>query len=444
MPLFRSPHHHEAVLDAIHRAMAVIEFSLDGTILSANTNFLDIIGYRADDLIGQHHRRLCDPELIASREYAAFWERLRHGEFIAGRFKRLTRDGHALWLEASYNPVIDRHGKVIRVVKTAIDITARIRDEQDMHSRLSAIDRSMAVIEFTPDGHILTANANLLGTVGYALDEIQGKHHRIFCERDYAASQEYRDFWAHLNAGKFMTGQFKRLDKQGRTLWLEASYNPVFDVEGRLYKVVKFATNITDRVTRESESTRMAYRISSSTESSANDGSRIISETIAEIRRIADQVATTSLQLDTLAQRSTDINAVIESIRDIAEQTNLLALNAAIEAARAGEHGRGFAVVSHEVRQLSIRTSQATRDIAATIASLRSLTQEVSGGMQACLGSVENGVRMAGEAGDAIDKIRAGANDVVSAIAHVASTLHDLEAQKDPGAAPAATIAGRG
>ncbi|MED5501517.1 MAG: methyl-accepting chemotaxis protein, partial [Pseudomonadota bacterium] len=353
-----------------------------------------------------------------------------------GRFKRRTCDGRALWLEASYNPVIDRHGKVIRVVKTAIDITARVRDEQDMHSRLSAIDRSMAVIEFTPDGYILNANANLLSTVGYALDEIQGKHHRIFCERDYAASQAYRDFWTHLNAGEFMSGQFKRLDKQGRTLWLEASYNPVFDAEGRLYKVVKFATNITDRVTRENESTRMAYRISSNTETSANDGSRIINETITEIRRIASQVATTSQQLDTLAQRSTDINAVIESIREIAEQTNLLALNAAIEAARAGEHGRGFAVVSHEVRQLSIRTSQATRDIAATIASLRNLTQEVSGGMQACLGSVENGVRMAGEAGNAIDRIRAGANDVVSAIAHVASTLHDLEASKGPASAP--------
>jgi len=431
MALFRSSRH-EAVLDAIHRAMAVIEFSREGIILTANTNFLDITGYRADDLIGQHHRQLCAPALAASREYAVFWERLRQGEFIAGRFKRRTCDGHTLWLEASYNPISDRHGKVIRVIKTATDITARVREEQDMNSRLNAIDRAMAVIEFTPDGHILTANDNFLSTVGYTLDELQGTHHRIFCERDYAASQKYRDFWAHLNAGEFMSGQFKRLDRQGRTLWLEASYNPVFDPDGQLYKVVKFATDITDRVTRENESARMAYRISSNTETSANDGSRIINETITEIRCIADQVATTSQQLDTLAQRSADINTVIESIRDIAEQTNLLALNAAIEAARAGEHGRGFAVVSHEVRQLSIRTSQATRDIATTIASLRDLTQEVSGGIQACLGSVENGVRMAGEAGEAIDRIRAGANDVVSAIAHVASTLHHLEAENAP------------
>lgn len=431
MALFRSPHHHEAVLDAIHRAMAVIEFSPEGRILSANANFLDATGYRADDLIGQHHRRLCAPELAASHEYAAFWERLRQGEFIAGRFKRRTHDGQPLWLEASYNPICDRHGKVIRVVKTATDITARVRDEQDMKSRLNALDRAMAIIEFTPDGHILTANDNFLNTVGYTLDDIRGAHHRIFCAQDYAASQEYRDFWTHLNAGEFMSGQFKRVDKQGRPLWFEASYNPVFDPDGHLYKVVKFATDITDRVTRENESAQMAYRISSTTEASANDGSRIINDTVTEIRRIADQVASTSQQLATLEQRSDDITTVIESIHEIAEQTNLLALNAAIEAARAGEHGRGFSVVSHEVRQLSIRTSQATRDITATIASLRDLTQEVNGGMQACLGSVENGVRMAGEAGQAIDKIRAGANDVVSAIQHVASSLPQIETDND-------------
>ncbi|MGQ7244298.1 methyl-accepting chemotaxis protein [Salinicola sp. V024] len=432
MALFRSPRHHEAVLDAIHRAMAIIEFSPEGIILTANNNFLDITGYRGVDLIGQHHRQLCDPALAASREYAAFWDRLQQGEFITGRFKRIAEDGHTLWLEASYNPVRDRRGKIIRVVKTATDITARVRDEQDMHSRLNAIDRAMAVIEFSPDGHILTANDNFLNTVGYALEELKGTHHRIFCERDYAASQKYRDFWVHLNAGEFMSGQFKRLDRRGRALWLEASYNPVFDSEGQLYKVVKFATDITDRVTRENESAQMAYRISSNTETSASDGSRIIDETITEIRCIADQVAAASQLIDSLAQRSADISAVVESIRDIAEQTNLLALNAAIESARAGEHGRGFAVVSHEVRQLSICTSQATRDITATVASLRDLTHEVSGGMQVCLGSVENGVRMAGEAGHAIDRIRAGANDVVSAIAHVTSTLSHLEAENAP------------
>ncbi|WP_280538751.1 PAS domain-containing methyl-accepting chemotaxis protein [Chromohalobacter sp. 11-W] len=431
MGLFRLPHQHAAVLNAIHRAMAVIEFSPQGVILSANANFLATTGYQAETLLGQHHRLLCDRELAVSHEYAAFCERLRQGEFIAGRFKRVARDGRPLWLEASYNPITDRHGKVVRVVKTATDISERVRREQDMKSRLNALDRSMAIIEFTPDGHIITANRNFLDTVGYTLQEIEGMHHRIFCARNYAEGQEYRAFWHRLNAGEFMSGQFQRVDKQGHTLWLEASYNPVFDPDGHLYKVVKFATNITDRVTRENESAQMAYRISSTTEASANDGSRIINDTVEEIRRIAEQVASTSQQLATLEQRSTDINKVVESIHDIAEQTNLLALNAAIEAARAGEHGRGFAVVSHEVRQLSLRTSQATQDITATIASLRDLTQEVSSGMQACIGSVDNGVRMAGEAGQAIDKIRSGANDVVSAIQHVASSLPQLEADND-------------
>lgn len=437
MPLFQSLHDHEALVNAIHRAMAVIELSPEGIVRSANTHFPDITGYCAGDLIGQHHRRLCTQGLAASGEYTRFWERLRQGEFIAGRFERLTRKGDTLWLEASYNPVKNRQGKVIRVVKTATDITARVGAEQEMNSLLNAIDRAMAVIEFTPDGHILTANDNFLSTVGYTLDELQGKHHRIFCERDYAESQEYRDFWAHLNAGEFLSKQFKRVDRQGRTLWLEASYNPVFDAGGHLYKVIKFATDITGRVTRENESASMAYQISANTEASANDGSRIIKETVSEIRHIAEQVAATSQQLDTLAQRSAEIDKVVENIRTIAEQTNLLALNAAIEAARAGAHGRGFAVVSREVRQLSIDTSQATRDIAATVATLRDLTRAVSCGMQSCLGSVDNGVRMAGEAGDAIDRIRAGANDVVNAIAHVSSTLHHLKAGDD--AAPRCT-----
>ena len=428
MALFRSPPPHATVLDAIHRAMAVIEFSPEGRILSANANFLEATGYRADDLIGEHHRRLCAPDLVASHEYAAFWERLRQGEFIAGRFKRRTRDGQSLWLEASYSPICDRHGKVVRVVKTATDITARVRDEQEMNSRLNAIDRAMAVIEFTPDGHILTANDNFLNTVGYTLYEIRGVHHRIFCAQDYAASQEYRDFWAHLNAGEFLSGQFQRLDRQGRTLWLEASYNPVFDGDGNLYKIIKFATDITQRIERhqaESDSARMAYRISTDTGVSATDGTRIIGEAVEEIRHIEARIRQTSTVIDELTRRSQDINAVIENIQQITEQTNLLALNAAIEAARAGEHGRGFAVVAREVRELSTRTTHATRDIVSTIDTLRELTQHADAGMRDCLIGVESGVRRAEDAGRTIQRIRQGANEVVAAIERFSATLDD-------------------
>ncbi|SPJ32915.1 methyl-accepting chemotaxis protein [Kushneria phyllosphaerae] len=410
------------LVEAIHRAMAVIEFDPQGTVLCANPAFFEATGYSAETLAGQHHSVLCPREHVESDEYATFWSRLRQGEFISGRCKRLRRDGEPLWLEATYNPIRDRRGQVVRVIKIATDITPQVREEQEMGSRLKAIDRSMAVIEFTPDGHILTANQNFLHTVGYRLEEIEGRHHRIFCCKTMSASPEYRAFWAQLNAGEFMSGQFKRFDKQGRTLWLEATYNPIFDDEGRLYKVIKFASNITDRVERETESLRMACRISADTENTADDGSRIIDETVREIRSIADRVEATSRLLGELTTQAAGITAIVETIQSIASQTNLLSLNAAIEAARAGEHGRGFSVVAHEVRALARRTAEATSDISGTIDHLQKLSHSASASMHTCRESVEKGVGMAGNAGEAIIRISACTNDMVTAVRNMASS----------------------
>ncbi|GHC25684.1 methyl-accepting chemotaxis protein [Kushneria pakistanensis] len=413
----------EPLINAIHRAMAVIEFDPQGNILCANPTFFEVTGYRAETLIGEHHSVLCPQAYVESVEYGAFWARLRDGEFNSGRCKRLRQDGTPLWLEATYNPIRNRRGKVVRVIKLATDITAQVRQEQEMESRLRAIDRSMAVIEFTPDGHILTANQNFLDTVGYRLEEIEGAHHRIFCGKTLAASPEYRAFWAQLNAGEFMSGQFRRFDRQGRTLWLEATYNPIFDDEGRLYKVIKFASNITERVDRETESLRMACRISADTENTAGEGSRIIDETVREIRSIADRVEATSRLLGELTDQAAGITAIVETIESIASQTNLLSLNAAIEAARAGEHGRGFSVVAHEVRQLARRTAEATSDISGTIGTLQQLSRNATTSMHTCRESVEKGVGMAGNAGEAIVRISACTNDMVTAVRSMASTV---------------------
>ncbi|GAB2791319.1 PAS domain-containing methyl-accepting chemotaxis protein [Halomonas shantousis] len=435
MPLLSKSRRNAAIIDAMQRSMAIIEFQPDGIIISANENFLEATGYDAAEVIGQHHRMFCEADHAHSAEYRNFWARLQRGEFVSGRFKRLNKRGEPLWLEASYNPIMGRRGQVRRVVKTAADITEKVRQEQDMRSRLDAIDRSMAVIEFSPSGEIVTANQNFLDTVNYTLQELQGAHHSQLCERAYVQSREYEQFWERLNQGEYIAGQFKRLDSRGRELWLEATYNPVFDPDGKLFKVVKFATDVTARVERhraESASAQMAYRISSETEVTANDGSRILNHAIDEIRHIADTVTRTSQLIDELDQRSNAINSVIENIQTIAEQTNLLALNAAIEAARAGEHGRGFAVVSHEVRQLSIRTTQATRDIVSTISNLRELTRQASADMRDCLGSVDSGVKLAGDAGEIVAKIRTGANDVVSAIEQFASTLENASEQPKP------------
>lgn len=429
------------LVDAIHCAMAVIEFDPQGTILCANPIFYRATGYSAETLVGCHHSVLCPRELVESDAYAGFWTQLREGEFSSGRCKRLCQDGTPLWLEATYHPIRDRRGRVVRVIKIATDITAQVRAEQEMNSRLAAIDRSMAVIEFTPDGHILTANQNFLDTVGYRLEEIEGEHHRIFCGKTLAASPEYRAFWAQLNAGEFMSGQFQRFDHQGRTLWLEATYNPVFDDDGHLYKVIKFASNITERVERETESLRLACRISTDTENTAGEGSRIIDETVGEIRSIADRVEATSRLLGDLTAQAAGINAIVETIQSIASQTNLLSLNAAIEAARAGEHGRGFSVVAHEVRALARRTAEATSEIAGTIDTLQTLSRSASSSMHTCRESVEKGVGMAGNAGEAIVRISACTNDMVAAVRQMASSTHLDHDGDDRATPPCASVA---
>ncbi|MCI0511269.1 methyl-accepting chemotaxis sensory transducer with Pas/Pac sensor [Chromohalobacter marismortui] len=446
MVRFRQQRRHAATLEALDRATAIVHFHPDGTVLDANANFLEVTGYRLDELQGRHHRLLCEPAHAQSDAYRDFWRRLAHGESMTGRYKRLGKGGRPLWLEASYMPILGRSGRVKRVVKTASDITDKVQAENDMRSRLDALDRSTAVIEFTPTGDILTANTNFLATVGYRLEDVAGAHHQLFCEAEYANSQAYRDFWARLNAGEFIAGEFKRLDSQGRPLWLEATYNPVFDNHGNLYKIIKFATDITQRVERhraESDSARMAYRISTDTDVSATDGARIIGEAIEEIRHIETRIRQTSTIIDELTQRSQDINAVIENIQQITEQTNLLALNAAIEAARAGEHGRGFAVVAREVRELSTRTAHATRDIVSTTGTLRELTQRADAGMRDCLSGVESGVRHAEGAGETIERIRQGANEVVAAIERFSATLDDdqRDAPQAPHASRQATAA---
>ena len=408
-----------SLLDAIERSMAVIEFDLQGVVLRANDNFLKTMGFRAEQVVGQPHRMFCTPAFARSAEYNQLWTQLRNGQFQSGTFERVAGNGQSVWLEASYNPVRNDTGQVIKVVKYAMDVTPRLQAESEANAKLGAIDRAMAVIEFNLDGTILTANDNFLQRMGYTLSQIQGQHHRVFCKPELANSSAYSEFWKRLNQGELFSGQFERIDKNGQIVWLEANYNPVYDASGRLCKVVKFASDVTARVQQhaaDAASATQAYHISINTRDIAEKGADVIQQTASGMRAIAADIDGSSQLIAKLGERSQQITAIVNTIRGIADQTNLLALNAAIEAAPAGEQGRGFAVVADEVRQLAARTSGSTAEISSMIAMIQDETRQAIESMDGTRDRAALGVDLANRAGTVILQIREGTSEAVQAV----------------------------
>lgn len=243
----------QSQLEALNKSQAMIMFTPDGKILEANANFLGAVGYTLEEIKGQHHSIFCEPAYRQSAEYRAFWDKLGRGEFDAGQYKRIGKGGREIWIEATYNPILDGNGKAVKVVKYATDITAQKLKNADYEGQLTAINKAQAVIEFTPDGRILNANENFLGAVGYSMEELKGQHHSMFCEPAYRTSAEYRAFWDKLGRGEYDAGQYKRIAKGGREIWIEASYNPILDASGKPFKVVKYATDITEQKLRNAD-----------------------------------------------------------------------------------------------------------------------------------------------------------------------------------------------
>lgn len=240
----------EARIQAIERSQAVIEFDLKCRVLRANDNFLDLMGYAAEEVVGQHHRIFCEDDYTRSDEYARFWDKLGRGEFDTGSYMRRTKSGQDVWIRATYNPVFSPDGKVLKIVKFATDITQTRLKTAESEGKIESISRSQATIEFDLQGNILQANANFLRAMGYTRDEIVGRHHSLFCEPDLVRSPEYRNFWADLGEGRFQSGRFKRLGKHGAEVWIQATYNPILDLKGKPYKVVKYAVDVTEEVHR--------------------------------------------------------------------------------------------------------------------------------------------------------------------------------------------------
>jgi len=386
-------------ISAIGRAQAVIEFNLDGTIITANENFLATVGYRLDEIQGKHHQMFVSPAERDSAAYREFWAKLGRGEYEAAEYKRFGKGGKEVWILASYNPILDETGKPFKVVKFASDITADKLKAANYAGQIEAIGKSQAVIEFSMDGNVLTANANFLGALGYSLAEIQGKHHSMFMPSDQRDGAAYRTFWADLNRGEFQSGEYERVGKGGKQVWIQASYNPIRDLNGKPFKVVKYATDTTAQVLARmrSEKVRGMMESVAAGAEELNASVREISAAMSKSRDTAlsavDRVEAADQQAQRLSEAAESMSSIVQLIGDITGQINLLALNATIESARAGEAGRGFAVVAAEVKNLANQAKQATDKIEQEIGNLNGISGDVVG----ALGSIKKAIQEVSE-----------------------------------------------
>ncbi|CCG40587.1 putative Methyl-accepting chemotaxis protein [Magnetospirillum molischianum DSM 120] len=434
------------------------------------------MGYTLPEILSKNHSNFVDEAYRGSKEYSDFRAGLRRGEYQSGQFKRITKDGHEVWFEAEYNPILKPDGTPYKVIKFATDVTAEKERYLDLHGKYEAILKSQAVIEFTMDGIVITANDNFLKGMGYELSEIVGKHHSLFVDPDYRDSQDYKNFWIRLRQGEFLAAQFRRIGKGGREVWIEGSYNPILNADGKPIKVVKFATDVTKQIAllnqlktlidvnfTEIDSAVTQSTIETGTASSAAiqtsgnvqlmaASAEEMAASISEISQSMtksqmatdgafDQVVAAGQSAKHLSEAATAMGGIVGLIQTIAGQINLLALNATIESARAGEAGKGFAVVANEVKNLANQAARATEQISQEIEGVQSISNDVVSALdiiRQSIGTVRDHVTStaaAVEEQSAVTRDMSGnmqrASDSVETIsrtvATISSSIHQIE-----------------
>lgn len=411
----------DRILASLDRSLATIEFEPNGTIITANENFLVTLGYELHEIVGQHHRIFVDPVEAQASEYQAFWAALGHGTFQTAEYRRIAKDGSDVWIQATYNPVLDEAGKVERIVKFAADITGQRESQSEIR------DRTQAVIEFLPDGTIVHANELFTSTVGYSLSQLKGQHHRMFMPPGMADTVDYAGFWPALARGEFLQGEFHRVDSRGNDLWLRGAYSPVIGPDGSVSRIVKAVANITDEVLARAEAKRVGDQIATAV-SEFTLAIQEISGTVSRTASLAGTaeagVADATTHIEALQSTSDSIGSVIDIIKGLSGQTNILALNATIEAARAGEAGRGFAVVANQVKELAGQTSSSAHDIDEIIKTIQVEIREAVASVEAIALSVVEVSDMTGTVAAAVEEQSALMNQLDNAARELLHLSH--------------------
>lgn len=408
-------------LKALHRVQAVIEFNLDGSILMANENFLKAVGYSISEIQNQHHSMFCDPDYTHTIEYKKFWQTLAQGDFVAGEFKRFGKGGREIWINASYNPIFDTDGKPCKVIKFATDITAAKMKNSEYEGKIQAISKAQAVIEFNLDGTIISANENFLQTLGYALSEIQGKHHRMFCDGDFARTGEYADFWKKLNRGEFDSGRYLRVGAGGRKIWIQATYNPIMDMNGVPYKVVKFASDITEQVELEQAVKRKA----------TEDQTKVDS-LLATVNRAAAGDLTSPVGVsgeDAIGQLAKGIQQMMEDLRKVISIVVSSANNFGTSSKSIAEQSTSVAAGAQSLGATVEEMNASIEEFTASIASIADNTKQANELAKVTQKEAEQGSQAIAKSIEAMDLINKSSEDIseiIKVISEIASQTNLL------------------